>query len=526
MPATTTTPAVPEAHNPNIPCFVCHYEWLANVTDGTADRYYAGCECNHCANPVEPDVAAPIADHSHRMTRFTVQAEAADYSTHVTNVFLCPDHADARSSMRYLPQCRWCGQNTVTAELTPATSGDDMSQAFMSTDWHGTPYRWSTGERGGAVRDSWSDGYARMGNLYPRSSVRLPEDSTACLCTNCADAAIGCDDCGRIMSAHDCNRCVECAVSLCYSCYDNNGHEGHDEYDDEDGYGGSDQGRSSFRARASIADALATAGQPGLTVLSTRALGVEIESSRGDCAPVIRAEAEGVIPVLAGVGSDGSVAGANAVEYRLLPLRGLWAEYGIQGMNRWCREANYAPDNSAGVHMHVDCSNLSVQGVWAAFAALVALQPALYGLAAAERLTNRYCRPYENTTSIVRRALVNAESDHTYFDVGFSGQRDRYFGINCHSHSGHGTLEVRIFDTDHSEQSVERYLDAAALISGVVDFTTTPAWHLFVDMARESEADVALAVVLMDAMVAGGHLTQGTVDRVAARLGLAVAVAA
>jgi hypothetical protein len=277
-----------------------------------------------------------------------------------------------------------------------------------------------------------------------------------------------------------------------------------------------DYARERFQARQSIEGALAEIGMPGVVVTSTRAVGMEVETANGLAGQIVDTEAQALWPVLAAVGTDGSVRGAHPVEYRCLPQRGARVEYAISSLHARLAEAGYDPDASAGVHMHVDASDLTAEQVWRAFAGLVTIEAALFALADPARATNSYCVGYgENAPEVIRLALQRADQAPDYFDPNEVRQaHSRYMAVNSHAYSGHSTLEVRVFDSKHDAEARERYTLAAALITATVDFASSAAGQAWLNGNLGTLGTEIGVFHFINALVSAGVLVAGAGQRI------------
>lgn len=457
---------MPDTFTPTIvPCFACGDEYLS--TPGAVDRWRAstagnatgsrftlldGCECDGCATLRAALDAAPQAgsalpsldEQYDAMVPVRLFVGPAVWERRTVTVLACPGCAARAETVRAERVCQGCGINDAEIfAVTGLTPVLDNGEAL-----HGIE----------VGRVAASGRFRAVCIIDARPLVAYPDGYH---CGPCHRNVAECDECGSLV--HTWHECVECEIVACSDCV----HVGCG--NDEDGYRAA---RYSFTARSSIAANLAAAGTAGDTIRSTRAVGMEVESARGTVSEVTAAEALSVIPVIAAVGSDASVRGPGAVEYRLLPHRGAWAEFAIMNMHRWCREAGYRPDSSAGVHMHIDTTGMSVKAAWGAFLALASCEEVFLALATPSRDGNDYCRRLPSLSGALDQAL----GDPTYFEPGYAGIDSRYHTINAHAWSAHRTLEVRVFDSNHSPESALRYLDAAAVATGLVDLSATPVW--------------------------------------------------
>lgn len=525
---------------PRVPCYSCGTDWhddaaaVARILNPDALAIIEGCECPGCetlrAVETPDDSPAPTAEQAFdALAPVQVNYRTDRYTTRSRIVGLCPTCAERATAALLMGRpegsCDWCSSvprralTEIGLSFGTSNDGDTFTPLNVTDITVGGRGRMPVPDQARGLR--WT-GSRTIGDDF--APVEQRHGETHNVCSACRSSASTCDNCSYLMSSGSSNWCDECEVTVCSDCWDSEYHYEHN--DDSDGY---DRARYNFSPRSTVQGALAAAGAPGSTVLSTRAIGIEVETARGDAQQVINAEREAVVPVIAAAGTDASVRGRNPIEYRLLPQRGTWVEYALRSMHAWCRDAGYAPDSSAGVHMHVDCSGMSVQQVWRAFAALVIAEPVLYAHAAPERRRNQYCQPITDAENVVAHALRESNNpdaivrDHygrrrvAYFDVSMAGVSSRYASINGQSFSAHQTLEVRVFDCDHSEAGVERYIDAAAIIAALVDFSQSDEWATFVGDGRNL-VGVLPAMRLLSALVLNNLITTETFTRAWSRL--------
>jgi hypothetical protein len=521
------TPTLPAA-----PCFVCDQDYLSDPSTRQAVMSAdlpEGCECPGCVvlraevTASTSDAPIPAVDGINFLAPLRVSITSASTldpwsvgTPREVTVGLCPAHTAAvQSVMNTDRPCGWC------SALSRETLAD-MGIAMSNENGRALPVtQIRLGTRGAMLLNAESgrrmpDNLPRVGvgyNVQSYSEAATLDDGTT-LCDSCYATAEECESCNRLMNGGSEYYCEDCEENVCYSCWDGSHYRHRAGNNDE---GSIDNDRHRFAARMTIREALNRLSAPGATILSTRALGIEVETSRGSCGPVIAAERDAVFPILAGVGTDGSVRGRNAVEYRLLPVRGAVAEFAIRSMAQWCRDAGYAPDSSAGIHMHVDCSDLSAANVWRAFAALVALEGVLFSHAAPERLASQYCTGFgTGANAVLNGAVAASRRNPSFFDYNEVSIPSRYRSINCQAYSSHQTIEVRVFDSCHDLDAVARYTDAAAIIAGAVDFAVSDDWETFT--AGISTDRTATAMRLLGSMVASGHITAECFARASSRL--------
>lgn len=360
-------------------------------------------------------------------------------------------------------------------------------------------------------------------SLAPGST--LPGRPRELYCAACVQQATLCPECGTVDIPSLMTHCGECAETTCAVCWDRR-HAGCGSYYDEGGYDDDYDAffdRSQWRAREGIYEALQREHAPGSIISSTRLVGMEVETSGGEATPVVQAEAGAAVPILASVGTDGSVNGRNPVEYRMLPHAGAWLEYAIRNMHTWCRDAGYTPNQSAGVHMHIDYRDMSNTSAWFGVAALFALEPLIMTHAAPHRANNSYCKVIGPRVGNpwIDSALANARAGLAFHPEAFT--YDRYFTINLQAWSQHNTIEIRAFDTAHDDESISRYLDVAALVTAAVDFAKdTTAFEAFL-ASTPGRAELRMrrdGAALLAALVVNGHLPVETAMRISQRAGL------
>lgn len=530
---TTPTPEALDAllspgRNPlTVPCFGCGDDYLSRPANLAVLRpaaaaapaaFYTGCECEPCAQhftaltPVvtsDDEVTYDTPDTTGVMTCLEVLYREGRSETRVVHV-LCRGCRDAATvAMNRRETCDWCGTGCDTTGL-------DIRQRQVPTFLTG--HAWGIP----VAADSRGEGMTQPSNGVWQNTTPSIRRATllgeALVCTSCVLEAAECADCGTETNRNATARCPQHDGLFCNRCY----RGGHRRCNDDVSV---DIARRDFSPRLSINQALRSNGEAGTTIISTRAVGMEVETSRGVIRRVLDAENAGDLAIIASVGTDGSVNGDHAVEYRLLPRRGVALEQAIVQMHTRCADAGYQPDQSAGVHMHLDCSDLTSRQVWQAFAGLLVVEDLLFALADSRRRGNSYCRPYaEARAEVLGRVVTQVEAGSEYVDIYAVGSGyTRYQGVNLQAYENHSTIELRMFDCDHSEAGRTRYLHAAALGTAVVDFAATEAGATWF-AGGVSVGDPAAFLAML---VAQGHLAEASAGHIrqVAGLGEQMAVA-
>jgi hypothetical protein len=526
-----TTPAPRPIGLATLPCFFCDHEYLTRTFDldhlsterlGAAQSArYDGCQCDHCSAPMgETPVDLLGTDTAQAMTVFGV-AHGVGTDRRISTIITCPSHAREINGVFTQARCAACGcqvDDQDWAALLTRTFGDttarrssrsgvrdridrasEVMAALEAFTVNGEPrpvQRLATisnaGTRAGAAMERMM-----IDNLNAnRAGVIIDPVNNDRWCASCHDTALTCDDCGCFVAegshydcdAHDALTCYRCSETVHGACYQRTD---------------VDAARNSFTPRSNVNTMLRTPGVPGVTIRSTRAVGVEVETRSGRIADVLDGEADALVPIIAAVGTDSSVNGPHSVEFRLLPQRGAAVEYALRSIHDRCSRAAYDPDTSCGVHMHLDASDLGGVALWRAFAALLAAEDVFYALATPQRQRSRYCIPFgEDRVERMRRAVENA-AGNTAFDAYGAGGDSRYRGINTHSYATHRTLELRMFDTAHDHNAVTRYTLAAMLGTALVDYANTPgSGEVLAAMLERSVTD--WPVTLMAALTEAG----------------------
>lgn len=507
--ATPTTPSGPTPGLFTLPCFYCDYDYLGRVGDmqylpddsRRATVRYEGCECEHCAVVVTTPEAGPDTSGLMSLVRLLL----SDNSTRT--VLACPSHAE-QMNLLTAASCTSCSTTLDMPDMDVLRSRRDGYWPSSNSRARSTEARNRATEVIETLDSITVNGehmrVRAVENLGMGTSPtrRLPtapivsdgaahtSDSGALWCSACADTAVSCEECSEWVVEDSLYGCDRCGVDTCYTCNTNNHRRCYQRDEVE-------VARGEFTPRGTIPSALALPALAGVTVRSTRAVGIEVETRAGRVSEVVEAEDGALVPVIGALGTDGSVNGPRGIEFRLLPQRGAMVEYAIRSMNAWCAAAGYTPDTSCGVHMHIDASDLSQPGVWRAYAMLLAVEDVLFGLAAAQRRNNRYCVAFGDRSRDILRNAVNYADAGNGFDIYLAAPDSRYQGVNCHSYPQHRTLEVRVFDTAHTPEAIVRYTLAAMLSTAAVDYAQTEDGALLLalltDTPREQWATLVVS---------------------------------
>lgn len=132
------------------------------------------------------------------------------------------------------------------------------------------------------------------------------------------------------------------------------------------------------------------------------------------------------------------------------------------------RSAGGRTDQRAGIHVHVDASDLTPEQVAMVARTFTKFEDIIYRIATSGWRTLRpggrtYCRPL--TDEQVRR-IAKAKS-HDQLVQGYYGRRvvhfdhgasERYYGLNLHSWFYRGTIEFRIFNSSLNADRIQAYI--------------------------------------------------------------------
>lgn len=179
----------------------------------------------------------------------------------------------------------------------------------------------------------------------------------------------------------------------------------------------------------------------------------------------------------AAVMSDGSVPGG--FECCTAPANGDILIENLEVLSKTFRECGAKADEKAGLHCHVDCSDLSYNDLRKLIMIYARTEKAIYGIIDSRRAQGQYSRPYgpglEKMVSEpfdCRRDIMSLvfgdRMDHTFkggFGKGSHGA-DRYMGLNLSSWWIRGTVEFRMH---HGTTKAEKMVPWAMLMAGMVD---------------------------------------------------------
>lgn len=127
------------------------------------------------------------------------------------------------------------------------------------------------------------------------------------------------------------------------------------------------------------------------------------------------------------------------------------------------------PNDSAGIHVHVECRDLSVKQIAAVVKNFYKFQDVIYRLASSGHRTMRsgaasYAPPIGEAR--VRRIaaartmqeLQLAYTGDRHYNPRNHGDSSRYCGINLHSYFYRGTIEFRVFNSSVNPERVQAYV--------------------------------------------------------------------
>ncbi len=140
----------------------------------------------------------------------------------------------------------------------------------------------------------------------------------------------------------------------------------------------------------------------------------------------------------------------------------------IYDIYEYLHEHDWAVDNTAGLHIHVEVADYE----WHDFQKLVALvagiEPLIYSVTGSYRYdTTGYCSSLEGYHTGVRRVLKLQESELRGISNLYFTER-RYMGLNLQSYTlSRKTVEFRYFSPQNDADMVEAYAD---LVTRIVDF--------------------------------------------------------
>lgn len=133
------------------------------------------------------------------------------------------------------------------------------------------------------------------------------------------------------------------------------------------------------------------------------------------------------------------------------------------------RDAGATTNRQAGIHIHVDASDLDAVQVAAVARTFTKFEDVLYRLASSGWMTMRpgsgtYCKPLEQwqvdglskarSETHVRAAYYGPNHVH----ASGHGHQSRYYGLNLHSFFYRGTIEFRIFNSSMNADRVQAYI--------------------------------------------------------------------
>lgn len=211
---------------------------------------------------------------------------------------------------------------------------------------------------------------------------------------------------------------------------------------------------------------------------SQRHVGLEIEVSKySDARPVM----EAVKKWKGSIVSDGSV--ANGFEINTQPVNGDMLEDMVKELSEAIRKKGGGlADHKAGLHVHVDCADLSREDMRKFLILYGKVEDALYGIIDPARKTGTFSKPMggdglvkmfsdpEDTKNKILLQTYGIWSGRAAKEVGAGAKSapgmDRYFGLNMHSWFHRGTIEFR---HHHGTTKWDRMLYWSMLLAAMVD---------------------------------------------------------
>lgn len=126
-------------------------------------------------------------------------------------------------------------------------------------------------------------------------------------------------------------------------------------------------------------------------------------------------------------------------------------------------------DPSAGIHVHIDASDLTAEQVAMVARCFTKFEDVIYRLATSGWRTMRpggirYCKPLTQTQidglakAKTPQQVGRAYYGHDGFEMAGHGHGSRYCGINLHSWFYRGTIEFRVFNSSLNAERIQAYI--------------------------------------------------------------------
>ena len=244
---------------------------------------------------------------------------------------------------------------------------------------------------------------------------------------------------------------------------------------------------------------------PGTIMKSTRAFGVEIECQYDDEYDIEILSEDSKVNKNIGIGSDGSING-QGVEIRTPPASGKAGENMIRGLCSVLKERCFDVDNSCGLHVHIDASDMKdkvreeeegykiAKNYWLFY---IVMDDVIRSFLPPSRRRNDYCKPCESVYRAVHDAkslmdlmLIYESSDSTLLDANSRVKyKDptRYRGINLISLWREWHAEIRYHNGTLQGERILHWAYLHCLIMDkIMDGTITLAW---IESMRATKGD-------------------------------------
>jgi len=281
----------------------------------------------------------------------------------------------------------------------------------------------------------------RCDNIYP-----FDDGNT---CDACADT--WCTSCWQ---GHHSYSCRYHDASLCSACYER--HESCDS-DDDDAYAWL------YRTCDTTTDAFLSS-VAGQTLHTLRPFGVEIECY----APGVDALSEiaSQFPQAVGISADGSLHGANGVEFQTPRMAGVTGEEQMKAIMKHLNDRGFTVNQSCGLHVHLDAADfMPADSATTEYMRMLALrelmtfylsfEDVLLALLPQSRRTNSYCKAFKSAyawedladagsrTQLESLWYKAMDGDEVTRRKAQKQDASRYRGVNFHSLFSSGHLEIR-----------------------------------------------------------------------------------
>lgn len=166
---------------------------------------------------------------------------------------------------------------------------------------------------------------------------------------------------------------------------------------------------------------------------------------------------------------DGSVGGGGELVSPPLNFDDPIARAQVSDAIAALRSAGCTTHPSAGIHIHVESSDLDGEQIAMLARCFTKFEDLIYRIACSGWQSMRsgarsYCRPLE---TVKVNALAKAKNDNqvkaAYFGYAFDGRpshsdNNRFYGLNLQSHYYRGTVEFRVFNSSLNAERIQAYL--------------------------------------------------------------------